>query len=170
MMYIFRFHHWVCNQLEGYTNNEFIFRQYVKMISRSYRCDDYELLTEDLSEEELLEKYKFHKFQRFRIYTSADKTVVLCCNPLFMNEWLGAGRNTLDVTNHKRVPVLMSWFLNATVSLYQIINTIMPEKQAEFHDLFRKLLVYAVNACELDDHIFDQVKLILYVNKFPYWE
>lgn len=168
MFYVFKFTNFKCDQLEGYTNNEFIFRQYIRMINKTFReTVEYELYTESLPEEELLSKYGFRKFQRFRIYKSRDETTVVYCNPLFMRDWLGAKEHTWNMTNRSKVPTLMNQFLNSTISLFQLMHVIAPERRAEFYDPFRRLLIYAIQAVEDKPGIVDQVKLMAYVNHFP---
>lgn len=157
-----------CALLEGYTNNEFILRQYTRMLSSVFPNTSYMVETEAISEEELLVKYDFYKSQRFRIYKSVDDMTVVYCNPLFMNEWLGSRSNlNWDLTNRLSVNNLMTRFLDASIWLFQITYRVIPESRAERYLLFNRLIARASRAIDDTFGVIDPVKLLAYVNDFP---
>lgn len=175
MFYVLKFRDYPCSQLEGFTDNEFIFQRYLKQFTSMFKFISYDTFVEDVDLSTLLETYDFKQLQKIRSYQSKDKTVSVYCNPILFSEWFGlTGRKVpWSYLNTTRVPVVIKKLLDASLNMTQLVFYLDEETRNQILPHLRRLLIHAVTSQEnYEDGLvtssgFDPVKLLIYVNNIP---
>lgn len=174
MYYIVKFKEYPCEQLEGYTDNEFILRQYLKELDHVFRFINYEVHTEDGDLEDILAKYELKKLQKFRSYQSKDETVTVYCSPVMFCDWMGLRSDSTpwSYTNRQKVPSVIKGMTNTALNLTQMLDFFQHDVKEQLYPLVRTLLVTVIRNEQNFDSTshpsgIDPIKLMVYVNKFP---
>lgn len=175
MYYVLKFRDYPCPQLEGFTDNEFVFQRYLKQFNATFKSINYDTFVEDMDLPELLETYDFKRLQKFRSYQSEDKTVSVYCNPVLFSEWFGIidRKTPWSYLNTSKVPAVIKRLLDASLNMTQLVFYLNTETRDQLLSYLRRLLVHAITSQEnyergmVTSSGFDPVKLLVYVNNIP---
>ena len=159
--------------LEGFTDNKFIFMQYVKQITVGFPTLKYELYEEsDVSKDDMCEKYNLSFAQEIRPYRSKDDSVTIYLNSVFMFEYLcddSSDTTQYVLTGKSDADKIQQLFLQSTIQLAKLAIVIRSDWRETLDDGLFLLMSYAIKSFRKhpDECFFDTIKLIALANKFP---
>lgn len=171
------------NVMMGFSDNQFMVRQYVKQWSPAFSYDSFVIEeTEPMSEEEFTLETELRANRRIRSYISEDKTYKVYMTPMLMMAWISGGQAVRpftgleapwgagDLIGLRYIPKAFKQMDVAIMKLITLVRVFDGSVQRELMDGIRLLILNIMkmedSSLVIPDNV-DHLKLLGYINKFP---